>query len=101
MCRPARSIRSESARTASGRIPNFDRSIEELIDGGYIIVGSPSTVAEKIHDLEDRLGFGQIGVNLPVGTVSQQQTRENTDAFAKEVIPLFRSEQAPTTTVAT
>jgi alkanesulfonate monooxygenase SsuD/methylene tetrahydromethanopterin reductase-like flavin-dependent oxidoreductase (luciferase family) len=88
------SQRSLRGALETGRILNFNRSIEELIDGGYIIVGSPSTVAEKIHDLKERLGFGQIGVNLPVGTVSQQQTRESTDAFAKEVIPMFRAKQA-------
>jgi alkanesulfonate monooxygenase SsuD/methylene tetrahydromethanopterin reductase-like flavin-dependent oxidoreductase (luciferase family) len=83
---------------ATGRIPNFDRSIEELIDGGYIIVGSPSTVAERIHELQETLGFGQLGANIPVGTISQQQTRESTDAFAKEVIPLFRETTAPVAT---
>ena len=66
--------------------------------GGYIIVGSPSTVAERIHELQETLGFGQLGANIPVGTVSQQQTRESTDAFAKEVIPLFREKTAPVAT---
>ena len=88
---------TESLRTAltKGRVPSFDHSIEELIAGGYIIVGSPSTVAERIHELQETLGFGQLGANIPVGTVSQQQTRESTDAFAKEVIPLFRERTAP------
>jgi alkanesulfonate monooxygenase SsuD/methylene tetrahydromethanopterin reductase-like flavin-dependent oxidoreductase (luciferase family) len=91
---------TESLRTAltKGRIPSFDHSIEELIAGGYIIVGSPSTVAERIHELQETLGFGQLGANIPVGTVSQQQTRESTDAFAKEVIPLFREKTAPVAT---
>jgi alkanesulfonate monooxygenase SsuD/methylene tetrahydromethanopterin reductase-like flavin-dependent oxidoreductase (luciferase family) len=75
--------------------PEFNKlSLEELVDGGYILVGSPSTVAERIHELSEKLGFGQLGVNLAVGTVSQQQTRENTDAFAKEVMPMFREKQA-------
>jgi pimeloyl-ACP methyl ester carboxylesterase len=88
---------TESLRTAltKGRVPSFDHSIEELIAGGYIIVGSPSTVAERIHELQETLGFGQLGANIPVGTVSRQQTRESTDAFAKEVIPLFRERTAP------
>ena len=88
------SPRSLRGALESGRIPNFDLTIEELIDGGYIIVGSPSTVAERIHDLEEKLGFGQLGANLAVGTVSQQQTRENTDAFA-EVMAQFRENPAP------
>ena len=88
------STRSLRNALSTGRVPSFDHSIEELIDGGYIIVGSPSTVAERIHDLQERLGFGQLGANIPVGTVSQQQTRESTDAFAKEVIPLFREKEA-------
>jgi alkanesulfonate monooxygenase SsuD/methylene tetrahydromethanopterin reductase-like flavin-dependent oxidoreductase (luciferase family) len=83
-----------SAFAAGGGLPSFDKPIEELIEGGYIIVGSPSTVAERIHELSETLGFGQLGCNIPVGTLSAQQTRESTDAFAKEVIPLFREKEA-------
>ena len=79
-------------------LPNFDLRRGARSTGGYIIVGSPSTVAERIHALQETLGFGQLGANIPVGTVSQQQTRESTDAFAKEVIPLFREKTAPVAT---
>ena len=72
------------------RIPTDNMPIEELIKGGYILVGSANTVAERIAELEEELGFGTLGVNLTVGSISESQARENIEAFAKEVMPRFR-----------
>ncbi len=72
------------------RIPTDNMPIEELIKGGAIIVGRANTVAERIAELEEELGFGTLGVNLTVGSISESQARENIEAFAKEVMPRFR-----------
>jgi alkanesulfonate monooxygenase SsuD/methylene tetrahydromethanopterin reductase-like flavin-dependent oxidoreductase (luciferase family) len=72
------------------RIPTDTMPIEELIKGGYILVGSADTVAEKLAELEEELGFATLGTNLTVGSISENQARENIEAFAKEVMPRFR-----------
>jgi len=71
--------------------------IEELIKGGYILVGSAETVAERIATLGQDLGFGTLGVNLTVGSIAENQARENIEAFAKEVMPKVRREMKDTT----
>ena len=86
---PLDSMRAGLAR-GQRRIPTDTMPIEDLIKGGYILVGSPSTVAERIAELEEELGFGTLGVNLTVGSIAESQARENIEAFAKEVMPRFR-----------
>jgi alkanesulfonate monooxygenase SsuD/methylene tetrahydromethanopterin reductase-like flavin-dependent oxidoreductase (luciferase family) len=75
------------------RIPTDNMPIEELIKGGYILVGSADTVAEKLSELEEELGFATLGTNLTVGSISENQARENIEAFAKEVMPRFRKNE--------
>jgi len=79
------------------RIPTDNMPIEELIKGGYILVGSAETVAERIATLGQDLGFGTLGVNLTVGSIAENQARENIEAFAKEVMPKVRREMKDTT----
>ena len=86
---PLDSMRAGLAR-GQRRIPTDTMPIEDLIKGGYILVGSPNTVAERIAELEEELGFGMLGVNLTVGSIGESQARENIEAFAKEVMPRFR-----------
>jgi alkanesulfonate monooxygenase SsuD/methylene tetrahydromethanopterin reductase-like flavin-dependent oxidoreductase (luciferase family) len=86
---PLDSMRAGLAR-GQRRIPTDAMPIEDLIKGGYILVGSPNTVAERIAELEEELGFGMLGVNLTVGSIGESQARENIEAFAKEVMPRFR-----------
>jgi alkanesulfonate monooxygenase SsuD/methylene tetrahydromethanopterin reductase-like flavin-dependent oxidoreductase (luciferase family) len=73
-----------------GRPSTATMSIEDLIDGGYVVVGSPDTVSERLAELQDTLGFEQLGVNLTMGNIAESQARENIEAFAKEVMPRFR-----------
>ncbi|MBO0748742.1 MAG: hypothetical protein J2O47_10340, partial [Acidimicrobiaceae bacterium] len=82
------------ASLASGQVRGGSRgatTIEELMAGGFIVVGSPDTVSERIAELSETLGFEHLGVNLTVGSIAESQARENIEAFAKEVIPRFRS----------
>ena len=87
-----RSLDSMQAALNKGvrRIPTDNMPIEELIKGGYILVGSADTVAERLAELEEELGFATLGTNLTVGSISENQARENIEAFAKEVMPRFR-----------
>lgn len=86
------SMQAALARGQAQRPSTSNMPIEELIKGGYILVGSPSTVAERIAELHDTLGFGTLGVNLAVGNISQSQARENIEAFATQVMPQFPRE---------
>ena len=75
---------------SSGEKPYPEIPYEELIDKGYVIVGGPETVRQRIAELQGELGFGQLMSMLPIGDISAEMTRRNTDLFAQQVIPHFR-----------
>jgi alkanesulfonate monooxygenase SsuD/methylene tetrahydromethanopterin reductase-like flavin-dependent oxidoreductase (luciferase family) len=78
-------------------------SYDELIEQGMVIVGGPDTVRNRIGELRDQLGFGQMTLMIPIGDMSAEATRRNTELFATEVIPQFRTaepEQAASPAVA-
>jgi alkanesulfonate monooxygenase SsuD/methylene tetrahydromethanopterin reductase-like flavin-dependent oxidoreductase (luciferase family) len=78
----------------AGMKPYPELSFEELVEQGYVIVGGPESVRNRIGELRDELGFGQMMTMLAMGDMSAEMTRRNTEIFATEVIPHFRTEQA-------
>ena len=67
------------------------RSFDELSEHGYVIAGSPKTVAERIRAAHAELGFGNAVALLQFGTLPQDLTRKNMELFAKEVMPELRA----------
>lgn len=79
---------------ARGKVTSF-RSIEEAVDHGPALVGSPERIAEKILDYHRAYGHDvqsfSLNHHLEPGHQDEQLAR-----FAEEVIPLVRRE-TPTT----
>ncbi|MFZ2068982.1 MAG: LLM class flavin-dependent oxidoreductase [Xanthobacteraceae bacterium] len=82
---------SRITRRAGARAELGSLSWKDLIDRGYIVAGSPSTVADRIHDMADKLNVGHLMVLLHFGNMSKETTMYNTRRFAQEVIPRLRS----------
>jgi alkanesulfonate monooxygenase SsuD/methylene tetrahydromethanopterin reductase-like flavin-dependent oxidoreductase (luciferase family) len=74
--------------------PFSETSYEELLDQGYLLVGSPTTVAERIEQLRQELGFGSMCILMSIGNISPEQTRRSMDLFAAEVMPEFHEAAA-------
>jgi alkanesulfonate monooxygenase SsuD/methylene tetrahydromethanopterin reductase-like flavin-dependent oxidoreductase (luciferase family) len=74
----------------SGMKPYNETSWEELVAGGYFIVGSPSTVAERLEEMRQTLGFGQICCLMCIGDMPHHRVVKSMDLFANEVMPKFR-----------
>jgi alkanesulfonate monooxygenase SsuD/methylene tetrahydromethanopterin reductase-like flavin-dependent oxidoreductase (luciferase family) len=66
------------------------RTMEELIANGQFICGSPETVRRRLSEYQDRAGFNLVLPNLHFGTLSADLTRQNTELFAREVMPALR-----------
>lgn len=66
--------------------PVFD----ELAEQGYVIVGSPETVAERIRAAQAELGFGILLPLLQFGPLPHDLTKRNMEMFAKEIMPQLR-----------
>jgi alkanesulfonate monooxygenase SsuD/methylene tetrahydromethanopterin reductase-like flavin-dependent oxidoreductase (luciferase family) len=64
-----------------------DLSAKDLYDRGFVIVGSPKTVREKLLDGVHRLRIGHLLALLHFGSMSTDLCKSNIDLFAREVLP--------------
>jgi hypothetical protein len=69
-----------------------DLTFEDLEEGGYIIVGSPATVRDKLKIFSDELKAGIVCSGM-TGR-SHERTLEMMQLFAEEVMPHFREDAA-------
>jgi len=62
-------------------------SWSELIELGYIVVGSPETVRQRMEELIKTLRVGNIICGIHVGDMPPEKTRYSTELFATKVMP--------------
>lgn len=65
-------------------------TVDELIQKGVVLVGSPETVRQKLAEYQDLAGFNNIFTKTQMGTMPHDMAMENQDAVAKEILPYFR-----------
>lgn len=73
-------------------------SYEELLEHGYVVVGGPEQVRNRLGELRDELGFGQLMTMLTIGGMPAEMVRRNTEIFAREVIPELKRAPLPAAT---
>jgi alkanesulfonate monooxygenase SsuD/methylene tetrahydromethanopterin reductase-like flavin-dependent oxidoreductase (luciferase family) len=59
----------------------------KFIDGGFVIAGSPDTVAEQLTHVIKDLRFGHLIAGLQIGSMPTELTQHNIRLFAEEVLP--------------
>ncbi len=64
-----------------------NRSLEEQIDAGSVICGSPETVVKQIARLRKHLGAGQININMKIGTIPDHVVLRGMELFRDRVLP--------------
>jgi alkanesulfonate monooxygenase SsuD/methylene tetrahydromethanopterin reductase-like flavin-dependent oxidoreductase (luciferase family) len=69
-----------------GPDPN-ELKAKDFYDRGYVVVGSPKTVREKLMDGVKRLRVGHLLALLHFGSMSTALCKRNIDLFAREVLP--------------
>jgi alkanesulfonate monooxygenase SsuD/methylene tetrahydromethanopterin reductase-like flavin-dependent oxidoreductase (luciferase family) len=65
-------------------------SFEEIVEKGYVVVGSPDEVADQLRQVATDLNVGQLMLLLQFGNMGRQLTLHNTELFAKRVLPQLR-----------
>ena len=65
-------------------------TIEQLIERGIIICGSPETVRREITQAHRRMGFQEFMCMLMFGTMPAHLSDKNIRLFASEVLPAIR-----------
>lgn len=74
----------------AGMKPFRELSYEDLLAGGYAVVGSPDTVRARLRELHDELGFGQLIGLFAIGGLTHEQVVRSTELFAADVMPALR-----------
>ena len=62
-------------------------NMKDIVDGGYVIVGSPDEVVEQIRHVATSLNVGHLMLLLQYGNMSKDTTKYNTRLFAEQVMP--------------
>jgi alkanesulfonate monooxygenase SsuD/methylene tetrahydromethanopterin reductase-like flavin-dependent oxidoreductase (luciferase family) len=81
----ARAARSSRRDTGDHAI-TFDR----IVDEGYVIVGNPDEVADKIREVATALNVGQLMLLCQFGNMSHDLAMYNIELFARRVAPQIR-----------
>jgi len=84
-----RSLLGMLERRRTSRPGNFS-TWEEIQKAGFVVVGSPATVRDRLREIALATGLGTLVPNFSVGNVPHHLTRKSMQLFATEVMPALR-----------
>ena len=84
----ARSAGRKKAPTGSSTDGSF--TCDEMVERGYVVIGSPTSVAEQLVNVATTLNVGNLMLLLQFGNMDRDLTMFNTDLVAREVLPEIR-----------
>lgn len=76
-------VRNAAMKTQASGGPTWD----EMLERGYVVIGSPDTVREKLADIARTLHVGHLMTLLHFGNMSDELARANTELFGRKVLP--------------
>jgi len=79
---------------AKSSLSSAFKSIDDVMEAGMFLCGSPATVREKLEKYQQEIGFGYLLPSIQFGTLPHDLTMKSVELFAKEVIPHFRAKDA-------
>jgi alkanesulfonate monooxygenase SsuD/methylene tetrahydromethanopterin reductase-like flavin-dependent oxidoreductase (luciferase family) len=88
--RPVYDARQAMARRLG--LPQVFGSLEDAIERGSILVGSPQQVIDKVHRYHERLGHEVMHLHADADGLSDKQHREALELFQAEIAPVLRRE---------
>ena len=74
---------ANSSRASRGLMRGWD----EILDKGYVLIGSPDEVAEQLRTVATELNVGHLMLLLQFGNMSAQVSQFNTKLFTDKVMP--------------
>ncbi len=72
---------------AAARSQARPTEMKDLVDAGYIVIGTPQDVTDQIVELAENLNVGNLMLLLQFGNMNKELTRYNTKLFAEKVRP--------------
>jgi hypothetical protein len=72
--------------SAAARSMARPTEMQDLVEAGYIVIGSPKQVTEQLVELAENLNVGNLMLLLQFGNMNKDLTRHNTRLFAETVM---------------
>jgi len=60
---------------------------KDMIEKGFVVIGSPATVREQLTEMAKRLNVGHLMTVLQFGSMPHAQAKKNIELFGREVLP--------------
>jgi hypothetical protein len=82
-----------AAKVSAGGGPSINQNAADfagIVDNGYVLVGSPDEVADKLREVALDLGIGHLMLLLQFGNMNKDLTNYNTRLFAEKVMPQLK-----------
>ncbi|MDH4148099.1 MAG: LLM class flavin-dependent oxidoreductase [Acidimicrobiia bacterium] len=79
-------VRSAAMAKQAAGGPTWD----EMLEMGYVVIGGPDTVREKLEDVAKTLHVGHLMTLLHFGNMSDEVARRNTKLFGDKVLPALK-----------
>src|SRR5258705_1767962 len=79
-CAPARSLQARQQARATTQM-------EDIVERGYVIIGSPEEVVEQLTEVATDLNVGHLILLLQFGSMGKELAAYNTKIFAHRVLP--------------
>ena len=61
--------------------------MKDIVDMGYVIVGSPDEVVDQLTEVATELNVGHLMLLLQYGNMGKELAKYNTKLFAEKVMP--------------
>jgi alkanesulfonate monooxygenase SsuD/methylene tetrahydromethanopterin reductase-like flavin-dependent oxidoreductase (luciferase family) len=82
-------VLSQYAPPKGGLFPEL--SWKEMVEGGYIIAGSPETVRQRMEEMIKGLHVGNVFCLMHIGDMPKEKSMYSTRLFAEKVMPKLRN----------
>ena len=79
-----------SAAAYSSKFQHIATEMAEIVELGYVIIGSPDEVVAQLTEVATELNVGHLMLLLQFGNMSKSLTQYNTRLFAEKVLPRLR-----------
>ena len=83
----AAAMKEQRKQTKGGGFGSGATTWEEILEAGYVIVGTPDEVAERLREVCTTLNVGNLMLLLQFGNMSHELTKYNTQLYAEQVLP--------------
>ena len=80
---PGRPRRRRNSARSQARATEMD----DIVDNGYVIIGSPDEVVEQLTEVATELNVGHLMLLLQFGNMGKDLAKYNTKLFAEKVMP--------------